>query len=94
MATSKNTENGSKKSTAKKAAAPKADASKTPAKKTAGKTATPSKKTSSPSIVTSAKRLQMIEETAYYIAEKNGFYGHSIEYWLAAEKEVDSKLNA
>ncbi|HSI45502.1 MAG TPA: DUF2934 domain-containing protein [Methylophilus sp.] len=94
MATSKNTDNGSKKSTVRKAAAPKAADAKTPSKKTAGKTATTSKKNSSPSIVTSATRLQLIEETAYYIAEKNGFYGQSIEYWLAAEKEVDSKLNA
>lgn len=94
MAASKKTENDTKKSTVKKAAAPKAAATKTPAKKTASKTATTSKKTTVPSIITSATRLQMIEEAAYYIAEKNGFYGHSIEYWLAAEKEVDSKLNA
>ncbi|HSH87741.1 MAG TPA: DUF2934 domain-containing protein [Methylophilus sp.] len=99
MATSKTTDNGSKKSTVKKAATPKAAAPKPVAKKAATKATdatkkNSTKKTSASKIVTSATRLQMIEETAYYIAEKNGFYGESIEYWLAAEKEVDSKLNA
>jgi hypothetical protein len=93
MATSKTTDNGSKKPVAKKAAASKAAAAKPAAKKTASKTST-SKKNSSPAIVTSANRLQMIEVAAYYIAEKHGFHGPSADHWLAAEKQVDSKLNA
>ncbi|HSI28607.1 MAG: DUF2934 domain-containing protein [Methylophilus sp.] len=99
MATSKSTENGSKKPAAKKVAATKAVAAKPAAKKTASKTtssktSTTSKKNSSPAIVTSANRLQMIEEAAYYIAEKHGFSGPSSDHWLAAEKQIDSKLNA
>jgi hypothetical protein len=93
MATSKTTDNGSKKPVAKKAAASKAAAAKPAAKKTASKTST-SKKNSAPAIVTSANRLQMIEVAAYYIAEKHGFHGPSADHWLAAEKQVDSKLNA
>jgi hypothetical protein len=99
MATSKTTDNGSKKPVAKKAAASKAVAAKPAAKKTASKasatkTSSTSKKNSSPAIVTSANRLQMIEVAAYYIAEKHGFHGPSADHWLAAEKQVDSKLNA
>ncbi|WP_235559718.1 MULTISPECIES: DUF2934 domain-containing protein [unclassified Methylophilus] len=94
MATSKSTENGSKKPAAKKEVTTKTAASKPAAKKTASKTTSTSKKTRSPAIVTSAKRLQMIEEAAYYIAEKHGFHGPSTDHWLAAEKQIDSKLNA
>jgi hypothetical protein len=104
MATSKTTDNGSKKPVAKKATASKAVAAKPAAKKTASKasatkssstkTSSTSKKNSSPAIVTSANRLQMIEVAAYYIAEKHGFHGPSADHWLAAEKQVDSKLNA
>ncbi len=93
MATSKTTENGSKKPAAKKATASKATASAT-TKKTASKTTSTSKKSSKTSIVTSENRLQMIETAAYYIAEKNGFSGPSADHWLAAEKQIDSQLNA
>lgn len=94
MATSKTTENGSKKPAAKKATATKEIASKPPAKKTASKTTTSSKKSSASAIVTSENRLQMIETAAYYIAEKHGFNGPSTDHWLAAEKQIDSQLNA
>lgn len=94
MATSKTTENGSKKPAAKKATATKEIASKAPAKKAATKTASGSKKSGTSSIVTSQNRLQMIETAAYYIAEKHGFSGPSTDHWLAAEKQIDSQLNA
>lgn len=95
MATSKTPENGSKKPAAKKATATKEIASKAPAKKTASKTtASGSKKSGTSSIVTSQNRLQMIETAAYYIAEKHGFSGPSTDHWLAAEKQIDSQLNA
>ncbi len=29
-----------------------------------------------------------IQETAYYLAEKNGFKGKSTDYWLEAERQV------
>lgn len=98
MATSKTTDNGTEKPATKNAAASKAAAAKPAAKKTASKASasktSTSKKNSSPAIVTSANRLQMIEVAAYYIAEKHGFHGPSSDHWLAAEKQVDSNLNA
>jgi hypothetical protein len=39
----------------------------------------------------SGKRERMIREAAYYRAEKNGFKGDSVKYWLEAEKEVDGR---
>ena len=39
-------------------------------------------------------RQRMIEETAYYYAEKRGFQpGHEVLDWLAAEKDVDTLLS-
>lgn len=44
--------------------------------------------------VTPEERRKMIEEAAYYRAEKAGFTGDPLEHWLAAEKEVDAMLKA
>jgi len=30
----------------------------------------------------------LIEVTAYYIAEKDGFAGNPVDYWIAAELQV------
>ena len=38
-------------------------------------------------------RYVMIAETAYFIAEKAGFDGDNVEFWLAAEKEIDEKFS-
>jgi hypothetical protein len=94
MATSKTTDNGTEKPATKNAAASKAAAAKPAAKKTASKASASKTSTTSNAIVTSANRLQMIEVAAYYIAEKHGFHGPSSDHWLAAEKQVDSNLNA
>lgn len=91
MATTKTTENGIKKSAVKKSAVPKTATAKTAASKTA---ATSRKKNSSTQVITSASRLQMIEVAAYYIAEKHGFNSQNMDHWLAAEREIDRKLNA
>lgn len=88
MASTKTAENGTKKSATKKAAPKAATAA------SAGKSPASRKKTSAPAITTSASRLQMIEEAAYYIAEKSGFNNQQLEHWLAAEKQVDGQLNA
>ena len=78
-----------KKAPSTKAAAPKkAVAKKVAPKKTAVKKVS-TKKTSA---MTRFERYKMIEVAAYYIAEKNGFAGHSTDYWAAAEKEIDKKL--
>lgn len=88
MATTKTTETtGKKASPAKKAAA------KTAAPKTVSKSATPRKKAAKSSVITSEERYKMIETAAYYIAEKNGFSTNNMDHWLAAEQEVDAKLN-
>ena len=41
--------------------------------------------------MTEEQRNHLIRETAYYIAEKNGFNGDSLEHWLAAEREINNK---
>lgn len=80
-----------KKSTAKKKAAKKSTkkaATKTTAKKAATKKDTPKKS------VTPKKRFELIQETAYFMAQKNNFEGDQAEYWLQAEAEVDKQLKA
>jgi hypothetical protein len=42
--------------------------------------------------LTAEQRHRMIEETAYYLAEKAGFNGDSIEHWLAAEREINGRF--
>lgn len=77
-----------KKSPAKKAA-PKAVAAKKPAAKAAAAVAAVSKKPA----VTPEQRYKMIEEAAYYIAERHGFSGDSAYFWSLAEAEISAKLN-
>ena len=76
-----------KKSPAKKAA-PKAAAAKKPAAKAAPK-AVVAPKTPAPS---PEQRYKMIEEAAYYIAERHGFNGDSSYFWTQAEEEINAKL--
>ncbi len=40
------------------------------------------------------QRWKMISESAYLRAERNGFAGDPVEYWLAAEAEVDALIKA
>jgi hypothetical protein len=45
------------------------------------------------SVAFAIERHRMIEEVAYYRAEKRGFQpGHEIPDWLEAEKDIDSHL--
>jgi hypothetical protein len=78
-----------KKTTAKKALSAKVVAVKKVAPKKAAPKKTAAKKTEG---MSGFERYKMIEVAAYYIAEKNGFAGHSTDYWAAAEKEIDKKL--
>ncbi len=73
---------------AKKPAPKKAAPKKDPAKKPT------TKKASAPKSATMSgfERYKMIEVAAYYLAEKKGFSGHSADYWIAAEKEINKKL--
>lgn len=62
-------------------------------KSTNKKIASSKQKTASKSI-SPEQRQQMIEEAAYYIAEKKGFEAHSIlDNWLAAEAEIDNQFS-
>jgi 2-polyprenyl-3-methyl-5-hydroxy-6-metoxy-1,4-benzoquinol methylase len=45
-------------------------------------------------IITPQERIRMIDEAAYYRAEKQGFLVNPQENWIAAEKEVDARLAA
>ena len=76
-----------KKAPAKKAA-PKAVAAKKPAAKAAPKVAVASKKPA----LSPEQRYKMIEEAAYYIAERHGFSGDSAYFWSLAEAEINAKL--
>ncbi len=83
-----------KKSPAKKAAAPKAAAAKKPAAKAApvapvAKAAPAAKKPA----LSPEQRYQMIQDAAYFIAERHGFSGDSAYFWSLAEAEINAKLN-
>ena len=71
----------------KKKAAPR----KAPAKAAAGSTGKPAKKAEVPA-VTPEQRYRMIQDAAYFIAERNGFVGDNHAYWLQAEQAIDAEL--
>lgn len=70
----------------KKPAAPKKSApvAKAPAK--------PRARRASPASVSPEARYRMVQDAAYFIAEKHGFTGDNHAYWLQAEHEIDAKL--
>lgn len=84
----------------KKVVAKKAPAKKAAAKKTAAKAASPQPPLADRAVtlkpvgkVTPEERYRMIEEAAYYRAEKRGFApGHEEEDWAAAVAEIDAML--
>ncbi len=89
----------SKKETAKSATKPAARkapaAKKTSVKKApgAGKPASKAAAKAKPQSVSSELRYRMIQEAAYYMAEKDQFRGEPGSYWCAAEKQVADMLN-
>jgi Protein of unknown function (DUF2934) len=78
-----------KKTTTKKAPSTKAVVVKKVTTKKAAVKKSTTKKTEN---ISGFERYKMIEVAAYYMAEKNGFAGYSVDYWAAAEKEIDKKL--
>lgn len=47
-----------------------------------------------PDVISSQQRQQMINEAAYYLAQRRGFIsGNPVDDWLAAEAEVDQQLS-
>ena len=61
---------------------------KSPAKKAAPKAVVASKKPA----LSPEQRYKMIEEAAYYVAERHGFSGDSAYFWSLAEAEINAKL--
>jgi hypothetical protein len=81
-----------KKSPAKKAAAKPAPVQK-PVAKPAPKAAAVAKPAAQKkSTLSPEQRYKMIEETAYFVAERHGFNGDSAYFWSLAEAEVDNRL--
>lgn len=88
MAEEKKAVKPKKASTAKTEAKPK-----TPSKAKTGEKATAAKKTAAKATTRKSKtvsvspehRYRMIEVAAYYLAEKDGFAGSPVDYWIAAE---------
>lgn len=68
-------------------AKPKAVAKKEPAVKKA--TAKPAAKKTKASPENSQLRYKMIEVAAYYLAERDGFAGSPVDYWIAAELQFN-----
>jgi hypothetical protein len=75
-----------RKSAAPKVAAKKAAARKSAAPRVAAKKAGPEKQTSL------EERFRLIQEAAYFKAEKEGFNCDPSECWLVAEAEIDARL--
>lgn len=39
------------------------------------------------------ERYKMIQEAAYFLAEKNGFAGNPADYWGAAEQQINMLIS-
>ncbi len=50
----------------------------------------PAKASSTP---TPEQRYRMVQDAAYFIAERNGFKAGSMDYWIAAEIEIEAVLS-
>lgn len=76
---------------AKKPAVP---ATKTTAKTVVKKTATKAaSRQTSPAAPSAEDRYRMVQEAAYFIAEKNGFAGGDMSYWIEAEAQINKLLS-
>ncbi|WP_334106304.1 DUF2934 domain-containing protein [Methylobacillus sp.] len=87
-----------KTTTAKKTTTRKPPADKPVAEKktTTRKTTTASKAKSADSVVSQIspeERYRMVEVAAYFLAERNGFAGSPVEYWTAAEAQINKLLS-
>lgn len=63
---------------------------KTATSKTAAAKAAPTKSLAAP---TPEQRYRMVQDAAYFIAERNGFKAGSMDYWIAAEVEIEALLS-
>ena len=78
---------------AKKAPVKKTTTKKTPAKKAPAKKAPAKKKAAGKkSELSPEQRYLVTQETAYYMAENDGFRTDAASYWIAAEKAINEGL--
>ncbi len=76
----------------KKAAAKPKTAAKTSAeKKPATSTRKPAAKKAKAAAVSPEHHYRMVEVAAYYLAEKDGFTGNPVDYWIAAELQINNQ---
>ncbi|MDD2235596.1 MAG: DUF2934 domain-containing protein [Kiritimatiellae bacterium] len=75
---------------AKKAPVKKVVAKKSAAAAPAKRAPAASKVTTRKKVVTAEERFRMVNEAAYYVAERNGFAGDDQRYWAEAEASIDA----
>jgi hypothetical protein len=80
-----------KKAAARKSAAPKVAAKKAAARKSAAPRVA-AKKAGSEKQTSLEERFRLIQEAAYFKAEKEGFNCDPSKCWLVAEAEIDARL--
>lgn len=81
-----------KKAAAKPKSAAKATATKaTTAKKPATGTRKPAAKKTKADAANPEHHYRMVEVAAYYLAEKDGFAGNPVDYWIAAEMQISKQ---
>ena len=54
--------------------------------------AAPKAAPAAPKVISQEERSRMIQESAYYIAERRGFQGNPHDDWVAAEIQIDAEL--
>ena len=62
-------------------------------KKTARKTSKKKKSAAGKGTVSPEERFRMIQTSAYYEAEQDGFQGNPTDYWTLAEKKISNLLD-
>lgn len=88
-----------RKSTAKSATAKKETgksvASKSSARKNAAKTkkTKPAAKKAIKRSISAEEHYQMVQTAAYFRAQRDGFKGDAMKYWIEAENEIKALLN-
>ena len=59
-------------------------------KDTDAATKTIEKKITRKKVVTAEERFKMVNDAAYYVAERHGFAGDDYSYWAEAEAQIDA----
>ena len=79
----------SKKTEVAAAPAPKKSSRRTPQRRKAAAPTEEAAPAIAPSQLSPEERYRMIQDAAYYIAERHGFEGEPISFWLEAERQVN-----